>query len=358
MSTRIATAITVLLVGLGALLGAGPATADDAAADPPAGTTWSLQPASSEAADGRVSLRQHVDPGATVDEHLALTNHGADAARFAVYASDGVVTDRGSFDLLPSDQAPTDGGSWVAFGDVAAAQPRDGGGFTIDVAGGASIIIPIRIAVPSDAAPGDHPAGIVAELLADAQTQVHLSTRVGVRLHLRVSGEVVASLAAKDVDVQYRPSANPLAPGAVALSFDIANRGNVRLAASSTVTLTGPFGMLPVRADIATGREILPGQTAHAEASLPVWPLLLGFGEITLQPQPVGSDEIDVALRTSTTAVTVWTPPWIHLGVLLLAVLAWWLIRRQRKRSAARVQAAIDAAVAAARTSEREAIPA
>lgn len=357
MTTRIATAITVLLVGLGLLFGAAPATADDAAADQPAGTTWSLQPASAEAADGRVSLRQRVDPGATVDEHLALTNHGAAPARFAVYASDGVVTDSGSFDLLPGDQAPKDGGSWITFGEVAQAQPRTGGGFTIDLAAGAAVIIPVRIAVPADATPGDHPAGIVAELLADSQTQVHLSTRVGVRVHLRVTGDIAAALAAENVDVRYDTSANPFAPGTARISFDIANRGNVRLAASSTVTLSGPFGALPVSTDIAEGREILPGQSARAEATLPVWPLVLGFGEITLQPQPVGTDEIEVPLRASTTAVTVWTPPWVYLAVLLLALAVWWLIRRQRKRSAARVQAAIDAAVAAARTADRDVVP-
>lgn len=326
----------------------------DETPDATEGVTWALRPASSNEPDGRVSLRHTIDPGATVQEQLALTNYSGTAAVFAVYASDGTVSADGSFDLIPADEKPTGGGAWVSLTPPDGAQDRPEGGFLVDIPAGGVVVIPVQIGVPSDASPGDHPAGVVAELVPDAATEVHLASRIGVRLHLRVSGDVVADVRAESVTSNYEPSWNPLAPGILTVDYDVVNTGNVRLGSSSVVSVTGPFGLLPAQSPVADQREILPGQAVASSAEFEVWPLFLTEGTVSVTPGVVGDDVIEQAPTSSTSSFSVWTVPWAQLGLVALIVLGVIGFRRTRARSAARVQARIDAAVAEAQSTQAQ----
>nr|WP_314840631.1 hypothetical protein [uncultured Microbacterium sp.] len=323
-----------------------PADADPA---PATGVTWSLQPATAGIPDGRVSLRHRADPGQRIDESIVLTNFSAQPAAFAVYASDGTVTGDGSFDLIPSVEESTGGGAWVSLGAVEGSAPRDDGGFAVTLEAGASVAIPVGVDVPSTAPPGDHPAGIVAELLPDAATEVQIASRVGVRLHLRVSGDIVAAARPEAVRASYAPSWNPFAPGTLTVTYDVTNAGNVRVGADSTVHVAGPFGLLGAELTPDARREILPGQSAVAEFAVPAWPLVMLEGTTRVQPSAVGDDEIEGALAAASASFTVWTIPWAQLALIAAAVLLFFGIRRARTRSAARMQARIDEAVASAR---------
>ena len=350
-----------LTLALAALLIAGPAAAALAApnstvptaADPspapsvPAGTTWALQPATPDGPDGRVSLRHVIDGGARVDDLLALTNFGAEPASFAVYASDGTITTDGNFDLISSDEEATDGGSWITIAPIDGSTPRDDGGIVVSVAPQTTLAVPVQISVPANATPGDHPAGIVAELVPDDATSVQLASRVGVRAHIRVSGEIVAELAAEGVSATFTPSWNPFAPGTVTLTYALTNAGNVRLGAQSLTTVGGPFGIAATETS-SEQREVLPGQAATTTVEIATWPTFFRWGDISSTPTAVGEDEIEGTLVTSTAPFTVWTIPWAQLILLALVVGLFFLIRTLRARSRDRMQARIDAAVAAA----------
>ncbi|MBD7918659.1 hypothetical protein H9657_10280 [Cellulomonas sp. Sa3CUA2] len=335
-----------LLVALLALVGpTGPASAATTEPDPaPTGTvTWTVQPATAEGPDGRISLRHVLDPGATVTEHVTVTNFSERAATFLVYAADGMVSGSGDFDV-PGAGATADGGAWVELGEVPGAQRVDGTlELTLDA--GAAVTVPLTITVPADATPGDHPAGVVAELVSG--DDVRLAARVGTRLHLRVAGDVVAALEPQDVVTRWEPSWNPFAPGTVHVSYRVANTGDVRLAARAVTTLAGPFGAGATE-DATDVREVLPGQSALVEAELEMWPVVRATGHVDARPWVVGDDVVDAALRTGTAQVTVWAVPWSQLALLVLVVggvlgVRWW-----RRRSARQVQARIDAALAEA----------
>ncbi|MGM7678540.1 COG1470 family protein [Microbacterium sp. A94] len=327
-----------------------PAAADPAS-EPSESVTWALQPASGEGADGRVSLRHAVDPGGSVDEYLALTNYSGQPADFAVYASDGTVGADGSFDLISPDEESVGSGSWVALAAPDGAQPRAEGGFVATVPADSTVVIPVQIAVPADATPGDHPAGIVAELIPAAATEVHLASRIGVRVHLRVSGDIVAGIHPQNVTSTYVPSWNPFAPGTMIVDYSLVNSGNVRLGADSIVSITGPFGVLPAESPAVDKREILPQQSVEVSAQFPVWPLFLAEGTASAAPKVVGGDTIENQLDSSAESFSAWTVPWAQLCLLVLLVLGVFGIRRWREHSAVRVQARIDAAVAAAQSS-------
>lgn len=325
-------------------------------ADPSAGaTTWTLEPASADGPDGRVSLRHVIEPGSIVEDHVTVTNFSAEPATFALYASDGVISATGDFDLLPPGATPVDGGSWITIGAVEGATPR-AGGIALELPAGGSAIVPLTIAIPDDALPGDHPAGIVAELTQDDGGSVRLASRVGVRAHLRVAGDVVASLRPDSVSATWIPSWNPFAPGTVEVTYAIANDGNVRLGADSAVALSGPFGLAPAHAT-TTAREVLPRQEMLTSVAIPTWPLVLGSGTVELSPLVVGEDDV-AAPAAASASFTVWTIPWAQLALVAVLIGGFLLLRFARSRSTARVQARIDAAVAAARTTEEQAVAA
>ena len=334
-------AVGALLVGVvAAPTSAASSAPEDADAS---GTTWALEPADGRTADGRVSLRHTIEEGGSVSDSVVLTNFSPHDATFAIYASDGVVDDTGNFDLLQPDVEPVDGGSWVRIGDVEGATERPGGGIEVAAPASSSVVIPLSIDVPAGATPGDHPAGVVAELVQGGDSDVRMTSRVGVRLHLRVPGEIVAQVTAEDVTATYSPSWNPLAPGTVTIDYSLANTGNIRVGADVTVSV-GPVG-----GEVASAlREVLPGQAAAATTEVRVWPLFRATGEIVATPTVVGEDEVPGALLPTAVPFTVWTVPWPQLLVLALLVGAVVLVVRARRRSAARIQARIDAAVAAA----------
>ncbi|MFG6446171.1 hypothetical protein ACFXQA_12995 [Microbacterium sp. P07] len=315
--------------------------------DPPAGTTWAVAPSSAEGPDGRVSFRHTIDPGAGVDEFVAVTNFSSAPAPFAVYASDGVVTEAGNFDLLPSGEQPVDSGAWVDIGAVDGSTARDGGGILIEVPASSTTVVPIRVDVPADATPGDHPAGVVAELATGDDGAVQVTSRVGVRLHLRVAGDVVASVVPESVSASYTPSWNPFAPGTLVVDYVISNSGNVRL---GSTTNTQAAGLLGVGGASSSGehREILPRQQTSASTTLAVWPLFFAWGEVTAVPSVVGDDAVQAALLPSTTSFTAWAIPWSQLVLLALLALVVVLVVRLRARAETRVQARIAAAVTAA----------
>lgn len=313
----------------------------------PAGTTWALRPATADGPDGRISLRHVIQGGGQDPDVVALTNFGQSPATFAVYASDGVIGADGTFDILASDEQPVDSGRWIVLSPVEGSSPREGGGLLVEVAGGATALIPVQIAVPADATPGDHPAGIVAELTQADGGGVQLASRVGVRVHLRVAGDVVARLVPEHVTATYHPSWNPFAKGTVTVRFDVANTGNVRLGALSEVAVAGPWGAVrgTARSD---EREVLPSASAATSVDVPVAPLFFAWGDVAVTPSVVGDDEVDAAMGVARVSFTAWTVPWAQLAVVLLVVAMVVLVRVLRRRAAARVQTRIDAAVAAA----------
>ncbi|UZN03465.1 hypothetical protein [Cellulomonas sp. S1-8] len=337
--------VVAAAVALGGFLVAVPgavgATTDDGSATT---VTWTVQPATADGPDGRISLRHVLDPGASVTEHVTVTNFSDRAATFLVYAGDGTLSDSGDFDVPPGG-APQDGGAWIALSPPEGAEALDDGRLSLTLAGGAAATVPLTITVPADATPGDHPAGVVAELVAD--DAVRLAARVGTRLHLRVTGDVEAALTPDDVTTRWEPSWNPFAPGTVHVRYVVRNTGDVRLGARPATTLAGPAG-IGAASHTAELREVLPGQSAVVEASLPVWPVVRVTGHVDVRPWVVGEDVVDAAMRAGSAPVTVWAVPWPQLALLVLVVGAVVLVRWWRRRSARQVQARVDEALAAA----------
>lgn len=337
--TTFAALFAVLLMLVATILLALPAAADGEEAP---STVWSLTPAAQEDEDDRVSFRFDVPPGESVEDAVELTNFSAQEATFTLEAADGIVSDSGVFDILPPGEDNEAAGQWVELEQQEVTVPAD-----------ETVTVPFTVTVPENATPGDQPAGIAAAVSSGADEDVSMVSRVGTRIHLRVDGDIMPTLAVKDMDVDYQQNWNPFAPGTATITYTVANEGNVRLGAQQALHLSGPFGIAGADEQPEPIREVLPGSEAQVQVEHDVWPLFALNSTVELEPQIVGEDEVDAELTTSsgeTTAAAIPIPQLII--VLILGVLIWWLVS-SKKRKQKKFESAV-AAAAAKRTGETD----
>ncbi|SDT24805.1 hypothetical protein [Actinoplanes derwentensis] len=289
---------------LAALAVLSPAAPAAAAHPAPATVTWTVQPATQAGPDGRRWIERTLDPGQQLTEHLAVRNLGDAPAVFTLKAADGYLTAKGRFNMLPSDQKSTDGGTWIKVPATVTVQP------------GKTSVVPFTITVPADALPGDHPAGIAASI-AGSQGTVQVESRVGFRVLLRASGTLIPSLTTDKIHLSYARTWYPWRPGTLHVSYQVTNTGNTRLEvtaqAGSAATTVG---------------ELLPGGTRQVQSHIDgVWAFGPVRTTVTLLPTIPGEP---TPREPSTVTATTWVMPWPQLLTILavaLLLLAWRLRR-------------------------------
>ncbi|RKN47914.1 WxL protein peptidoglycan domain-containing protein [Micromonospora endolithica] len=329
-----------------ALLGAAPVppTPTPPAASTPSVVTWGVAPSTAKGPNGRPAFTYKLDPGATLTDHVAVTNHSARPLTLNLYASDAFTTAQGGFDLLAGDRQPTDVGAWVRFTQR-----------TLTVPSTSRLDIPFTLTVPDNATPGDHAGGIVASLAAttaDAQgNQVAVDHRVGARIYLRVTGELRPALTVQDLRVRHTGSLNPLGGGTLTATFTVRNTGNVRLTGQPALTAAGPFGLGRRSIDAAALPEILPGDELTTTVRMSdVPPLFRLTASAAVTPAAVGGQVLDPPPQGGTAWATVWAMPWPQLVLLALLALAGWALIATRRRRARQVARALAAAREEGRT--------
>ncbi len=325
-----------------------PATAASAAgADD---VTWTVRTASNDLGDDRTSYSYAINPGTEVADALVIANHGDEDLTLAVYAADGYTTDSGQFDIDTRDVEGSGIGAWVGVETE-----------TVTIAAGESATVPFTVDVPENATPGDYAGGIVTSLAQDsAAAGVSVDRRLGIRMEVRVSGDLVPSMAVEDVQVSYAGGLNPFSGGEATVSYTIRNTGNAIVSANQAASISGPFGWFAVdAAEIASPPELLPGESWHQEVVVAdVAPLVVLTGAVTLIPLVTDASGSTTALEPITASGIGWAVPWTILGVLVVVVLALVLIPRILRRRSDRRQAAEDARVdeAVARALEERAL--
>ncbi|GAA0463121.1 hypothetical protein Ade02nite_29820 [Paractinoplanes deccanensis] len=302
MHTRIAAAVLALLLV--------PAPANAAPGNDP--LTWSVSPSGPQGPNGRPALDYKLDPGATLTDHVAVTNHSARPLTLRLYASDAFTTAGGGFDLLAGTTKPTGAGSWIRLGRTTVTLPKS-----------SRVIVPLTLTVPANATPGDHAAGVVASLTSGTGESFTVDHRVGTRVYLRVTGPVRPALSITDVHLTTSTPWNPLALPRLTATFTIANTGNVRLSARPSARAAGPFGIGATTAAGAPVAEILPGGSVRTSVRLDSVPPLFR-SQVTLAASP----------STGAARRTVWLVPWPQLALLALAaaLVAGRLLNRRRRR--------------------------
>ncbi|MER6359026.1 DUF916 domain-containing protein [Streptomyces sp. NPDC001634] len=293
-------------------------------------TTFGVQPSAAKKPDARPNFSYGATPGAIVKDHIAVFNYGTKPLTLRVYAQDAYTTADGGFDLYPAVRKPTDAGSWVTLG-------KD----RVKIPARSRVIVPFTLTVPPKATPGDHTGGIVASLAASATdkkgNKVAVDQRVGVRIYLRVTGELTSRLAVEDLRTVYHGTANPFGTGSATVSYTIRNTGNVRLAAHQAVGVRDALGGTAKVAKLRDLPELLPGDAVKITTSATgVLPAFRDTTTVTVDPEPVSGDIKFRILPRVTRTVAFSAVPWGLLALLLLlaGAAAVLLVRRQRRRNA------------------------
>ncbi|WP_167494167.1 hypothetical protein [Microbacterium hydrothermale] len=335
--TRMAAVVALaaaLLTPAASTEAATPAVSSTAATPVPAASgavSWSVEPAGEDGApDGRSWIELTLDAGQRVEAYMRVTNRGSRTATFALSAADGYFTEEGRFSMLPAGQASADAGTWITLADSVTIEP------------GASAVVPFVVAVPAQATPGDHLAGVAAGVYSE-RDGVAVESRIGFRVMTRVTGELAPAVAST-VSADYAPSWNPFLPGRLTVVVTTTNTGNTRLVAQEAVTAAGPLGVA-ARSALPQGLpELAPGDVRRTTTVIDdVWPTFATTAGVRTSATGV-TDAGETA--SATAEATVGTPPWSQLGVLLaaagLAVLVLRDRRRRRERWERRLEQARD----------------
>ena len=306
--------------------------------------TWAMSPAHAEGPDGRSWVELSAAPGESVTEHLAVRNLSSAPATFALSAADGYFTESGRFTMLPSSDTSTKSGLWIAVQE------------SVEVAAGQTAVVPFTVTVPSDASPGDHPAGIAASVLSQGQTadgaQVGVESRIGFRVITRVTGEITPSVAITDVNASYETQWRPFSPGAMSVEATITNTGNVALTVEGAATVSGRSEPLS-QVDGAPRIEIFPGESRVLSTHLDgLWPR----GLISVEVALVGSHQAADDVVTASAHARAWALPWPQLASLLGAALLLYAVLADRRRRSVRLRRLLEAARAQGRV-EAEHLP-
>ncbi|GAA2993734.1 WxL protein peptidoglycan domain-containing protein [Actinokineospora diospyrosa] len=313
------------LSGLLALLATGLTGLAPAQAAAAAPATFGVRPATAQAPDNRPNFSYSATPGAVVVDYVAVSNVSNDPLSLKLYPNDAFNTPDGGFDLLASNAKSVDVGAWVTV---------DSG--QVEVPGRTTKIVPFRLSIPPNATPGDHVGGIVAALVTEATNaegqRVAVEQRVGARVYLRISGDLVPKLSIEDLTADYEHSL--FGSGDTVVEYTVRNSGNVRLGGKQTVTVETPWGSGTSAPNLADLPELLPGNTFRVRTTVP-GVLPAGWLDALVHIDPVappGPQPQAPAVDASVTAIAV---PWLLLIIVLLVVaLVLFLLWRRRKRRA------------------------
>ncbi|MET0418436.1 MAG: DUF916 domain-containing protein [Actinoplanes sp.] len=333
------TVLSLLAAVAAAGVGVGPARAADG------DVAWTVRTASNSYGAARSSYSYTVNPGGVVEDAMVVANRGPAPLNLAVYAADGFTTDAGQLDLLPRDKKSVAIGAWA----------KAGAGNVV-IQPGKTAQVPFRLSIPGNATPGDYVGGILTSLTqADQAEGINVDRRLGIRIKLRVGGELTPKLAIEDFHVRYDGPLNPFAKGDATVTYRIHNTGNAALSGQQAVSVSGPFGLLRARAGaVAAPPELLPGESWTV--TLPVHgvaPAVRLAATTALTPLLTDASGTTTAHKPVQATTHGWALPWtltLVLVVLIAALVGAVLYRRRsrtqrRTREDARVRDAVEQAL-------------
>jgi len=294
--------------------------------------TFGIGPADAKGVDGRPYLNYTTSPGARTTDHVIVRNYGTSPLTLRVYTADATAGANGAIGFAAESNPGRDAHRWITF---AGGRPS----LTLALKPRASQVLPIDVAVPSNATPGDHLAGVLASftgrVVGKSGQNVNLEQRVALRALFRVSGTIRSQMAIEHLDVAYHGTLNPFGAGSATITYVVRNTGNVLLSGKQRLNLTGIFGSTGSRSKLVQLPLMLPGAAFPMRVRVAkVWPQLLMHARVTITPLGVAG-AANPKLSPASATASFWAVPWSLLGlVLLVAALVAALLVWRRKLNA------------------------
>ena len=326
--------VAALAAVLAAIVGAGLVLPTQAFAD--GEVTWTVRTGDNGFGAQRNSFSYSINPGNELSDSIVITNRGTEPLDLGIYAADGFTNEDGQLDLNEAGATPTGIGAWV-----------HGESDQLHIDPGTSVDYPFTVSVPDNATPGDYVGGVLTSLTSSADTsQFDTDRRLGIKIALRVSGDLEPSIAVENTQLNWSGSLNPFAGGDATLSYTIRNTGNTVIAALHGTDVSGPFGLFSSEVEAEDDLpQLLPGETWDVATVVHVAPLVWLTGTATVVPLALDAagttSQFDpVYAKAGTLAIS-----WMLLLTLAVVGALGWLGIRLRRESAARRQEREDARV-------------
>lgn len=326
--------VATLVAVLAAVVGIGLAIPTQAFAD--GEVTWTVRTGDNGFGAQRNSFSYSINPGNELSDSIVITNRGTEPLDLGIYAADGFTNEDGQLDLNDAGATPTGIGAWV-----------HGESDQLHIDPGTSVDYPFTVSVPDNATPGDYVGGVLTSLTSSADTsQFDTDRRLGIKIALRVSGDLNPSIAVENTQLNWSGSLNPFAGGDATLSYTIRNTGNTVIAALHGTDVSGPFGLFSSEVEAEDDLpQLLPGETWDVATVVHVAPLVWLTGTATVVPLALDAagttSQFDpVYAKAGTLAIS-----WMLLLTLAVVGALVWLGIRLRRESAARRQEREDARV-------------
>lgn len=291
--------------------------------------TFGIAPSNTSRPDGRGYFGFSATPGATLTDHLAISDYAYQPLTLQLYATDAVNTRDGSFALLPPNKPSPRFAGWISL------PPSDR---TITVPARGTVVIPFQLHVPTTATPGDHVGGVLATLqsmvTSPSGQRINLLQSVGTRIFVRVSGPLHPGLAVTSLKARYEGTTSPFGSGRVVLTYIVRNSGNVGLGGKQTVWVSGLFGSKTSARTVASVPLLLPGYSVRESVTLPsVIPELHMTGHVSISPLVIpGSQQPPSGPYKG--VVSFWAVPWTLTaiaGTVMVMIVGLLVLRRRRR---------------------------
>jgi hypothetical protein len=291
--------------------------------------TYGLGPASATGVDGRPRFKWSAGPSGTLSDHVAVVNVGSTPLTLDLYARDAVNQPDGSLGLQTKATKPTDVGAWITL-------EIPHGASSLTVPARSTAIVPVSLAVPRNASPGDHTGGIIVSLTAQSTSTgkqaltPNLEQRVAVPVALRIAGPLQPKLSVESLSASYGQTLNPVGSGHATLTYKVVNTGNVNLGGHEAVSIGGLFGST-VHAKAPDVPVLLPGSSILESVPVRgVLPEFLMSARVTITPLAASGD-VDPGLISTSGSKHFWAVPWLLLGIIAVLLVGWRQLRRRHR---------------------------
>jgi hypothetical protein len=265
-------------------------------------------------------------PGHKFAESVSVANLTKAPLRLYLYPADAYTIRRGGgFAVYGLHSTPRDVGAWVS------QLPR-----VITIPARRQLNIRFTIRVPGNATPGEHAGGIVVQAVAPQVVQVNgsLRTEVYQQVFTRIYATVPGRLT-PDFEVDSLGATHPQPPFPVVthragmISYYLSNTGNVIIAPTVTLQVTGLFGTV-LDKKVPAASELLPGGIASYDIA---WPDVPAIGPVHVRLTVTSAYGLT---RTADYSYTALPGPFLatttSVVIVIIATAVFLLIRRRRRR--------------------------
>ena len=265
-------AATVLALLVATLPSGGAAlAADEADGTSRNAATVGIRTANQQSGDDRGKYEFEIFPSGVLRDFVAVANYRDEPIRVRLLARDATSVTGTAYAVQSSAEKPRDVGAWIDLKKQSIRLPAH-----------TEKIVPFEISVPDDARPGDHAGAILVSLLAKQAKPtggtVVIDHRVGMKVAVRVPGELRPELSVENMSVAWGGVTSFLGRGDATLRYTVLNTGNVVMRATQEVRFARPGGLRGTSGNVPPIDEILPGGTVDV---IRVVPGLFGAGPMT-----------------------------------------------------------------------------